>query len=124
MRIGELSRRTGFSRDTIRFYERHGLISSLPSRELSNAYRDYPNDAVERLTMISEAREAGLSVADLQLLIRHMEARTDASFNAEAFFDHRIAEVSQSIERSRRFLKLLKQAKAALKAAAHDEPTR
>jgi DNA-binding transcriptional MerR regulator len=122
MRIGELARLSGLSRDTIRFYERHGLLTSYPSQEASNTYREYPDDSVERLAMVVEARESGLSIADLALLIRHMETDGQAAFDADAFFDEKIAEVKQTIEKARRFLAILKQAKAALQRAANDRP--
>lgn len=123
MRIGELARRAGASRDTIRFYERHGLLWSAPSRDASNNYRLYPEETIERLRMIMEARDAGLSIADLQLLFRHMETGGDGSFDAEAFFDGKIAEMTRIIVNARRVLAMLKQAKTALALAAHDEPS-
>lgn len=46
MRIGELSCATGLSRDTLRFYEKRGLLRS---RRLANGYRDYPREAVQWL---------------------------------------------------------------------------
>jgi len=41
MRIGELAKRSEVSRDTIRFYERNGLIFSMPSDSGTNSYREY-----------------------------------------------------------------------------------
>lgn len=66
MRIGELATRSGLTRDTIRFYERNGLITSLPGEGESNNYRDYPEEVLLWLTFLTGAREAGLSVADLR----------------------------------------------------------
>ncbi|MCG7518331.1 MerR family transcriptional regulator [Ruegeria sp. Ofav3-42] len=66
MRIGELANRTGLTRDAIRFYERAGLIQSLPGDEATNTYRDYPEHLVEDLVFIAQAREAGLSVSELK----------------------------------------------------------
>lgn len=66
MRIGELSERSGLTRDTIRFYERNGLVCSTESGSQTNSYRDYPESAPEHLRMLVEAREAGLSIADLR----------------------------------------------------------
>ena len=113
MRIGELARRTGLSRDTIRFYERNELIASSPSREATNSYRDYPEGLIERLEMIVTARDAGMSIADLALLFSHLEGGTDADFDADAFIDRRIAELKRSIAQARRFLKLLEDTRAA-----------
>ena len=114
MRIGELAKRTGLSRDTIRFYERHGLIESVPDAEPTNPCRDYPEQVVEQLAMIVEAREAGLSVADLSELTRHIERSHREVFDAEAFLDTKIAEVTQTIAKAQRFLAFLEAARAAL----------
>lgn len=118
MRIGQLAKRTGLSRDTIRFYERHGLIESLPSTDPANSFRNYPEGLVERLGVVVEARDAGLSIADLQLLTRCLEGATmkdgQLDFDADAFIDGKIEEVERVILRSRNFLKLLKQTRSAL----------
>ncbi len=114
MRIGELAKRTGLSRDTIRFYEKHGLIESVPDAEPTNTYRDYPEALVEQLAMIGEAREAGLSVADLAELTRHIDRSATEAFDAEAFLDEKIAEVTRTIEKAQRFLAFLEATKAAL----------
>lgn len=118
MRIGELARRSGLTRDTIRFYEREGLIASEPSADPSNDYRNYPEELVERLQMITEARAVGLSVADLAQLLRAMEGFGDAGFDADAFLDDKIAEVTALIAQSRRLLDTLRQTRAALRAPA------
>lgn len=122
MRIGELAKRTGLSRDTIRFYERHGLILSLPSRDPGNNYRDYPDETVERLTMIVEARTAGFSVADLEKLIAHMEGGDLATFDADAFLAGKIAEVEQVVANAQRLLDILRATQQAI-AGPHGAET-
>lgn len=115
MRIGELAKQTGLSRDTIRFYERKGLLDSDPSREPSNDYRNYPQGAIERLVMIRDARRAGFTVADLQSLFRHLDRAARSPFDAERFLDLKIQKLREGILRSRRLLKMLRQTKSALK---------
>ena len=66
MNIKELTEIVGLSRDTIRFYEREGLISS-PSRK-SNGYRDYNNKIVEQLNMIVMAKELGFTLKEIREL--------------------------------------------------------
>ena len=48
MRIGALAKASGLSRDTIRFYERRGLISS-QAESGQNSYRNYPEHALDTL---------------------------------------------------------------------------
>ena len=116
MRIGELSKRSGLSRDTIRYYEREGLIASAPSKNPANTYRDYPEDLLETLTMIGEAQEAGLPLSDMRTLLDAMEGRGPEGFDVHAFLDTRIIQVEDNIRRARRFLKTLRATRAALEA--------
>ncbi len=115
MRIGELSRRTGLPRDTIRFYERNGLLASEKPETGPNDYRDYPEEAVERLVMITEARDAGLTIKDLQQLLALIENIDGAPFEADQFLDEKIVEVKRTIERSKRLLGMLQATKAAIR---------
>ncbi len=114
MRIGELSRRSKLPRDTIRFYERNGLIGSAPSAEASNDYRDYPEETVERLKMIGVARAAGFSVTDLRLLLQAMEGAAEPGFDPEGYLDGKIAELKLLIAQSERLLDVLSATRAAL----------
>jgi DNA-binding transcriptional MerR regulator len=117
MRIGELAKRSGLSRDTIRFYEREGLIESEASAEKSNDYRDYSEEMLERLGMIDQARSAGFSVADLQKWFLHVGNLEKNAEGAERFIDEKAAELRNVISKSKKLLKMLQQTKAALKKA-------
>lgn len=67
MKIGELARSSGVNSETIRYYEKIGLLPRA-SRTDSN-YRDYgPHDA-ERLAFIRHARGLGFELADIRSLI-------------------------------------------------------
>lgn len=63
MRIGDLAATTGVSTQTLRFYEREGLIPT-PSRQ-SNGYRVYDDAVASRVRFIRAAQTAGLSLADI-----------------------------------------------------------
>lgn len=69
MRIGELAKKSGFSRDTIRFYERNGLITSTVEDSETNSYRNYKDDCLVWLAFFAGAREAGMTVADLRTIV-------------------------------------------------------
>jgi MerR family mercuric resistance operon transcriptional regulator len=67
IRIGELSRRTGCNIETIRYYERVGL---LPRAVRSEArYRLYDGDDVRRMTFVRRARELGFSLDEVRALL-------------------------------------------------------
>ena len=114
MRIGALSALTGLSRDAIRFYEKQGLISSLAALGTSNTYRRYGDDLPERLRMITDARAAGMSIADLKYLLDCMEGGDPGSVDINEFLDERIAQLQDSIRRSRNTLRVLKFTRNAL----------
>lgn len=64
MYIGELTRRTGIPTKTIRYYEEIGILPKV-SRTPSG-YRDYAEDAVDRLDFIKKAKDLGLTLADIR----------------------------------------------------------
>jgi DNA-binding transcriptional MerR regulator len=63
MRIGDIAQATGISRDTLRFYEKRGLLQA---RRSSNGYRDYPPGAVQWLTYIRTAQSLGFTLAEIE----------------------------------------------------------
>jgi DNA-binding transcriptional MerR regulator len=63
MRIGDLAATTGVSTQTLRFYEREGLIPA-PGRQ-SNGYRVYDDDVASRVGFIRAAQTAGLTLSDI-----------------------------------------------------------
>ena len=69
MLIGQLSKQTGFSKDTIRYYEKIGLIV-LPKRARSvNNYKDYPEELVHVLSAIRKYKELGFTLEEIRELL-------------------------------------------------------
>ena len=120
MRIGELARRTGFSRDAIRFYERNGLISAQENREETSNYKSYPEDAVMTLEVVRDAQSAGLSIGDLSIFLGQLAAEDADNFDGDAFLAAKIAEVEARIAASERFLQTLRETRHALAIAPYD----
>jgi len=67
MRIGELARVTGTTPDTLRYYERLGLLSA-PLRTAAG-YRLYGESMVFRVRFIKKARRLGLSLAEIRSIL-------------------------------------------------------
>ena len=67
LRIGALSRRTGCSIETIRYYERIGL---LPPPERRGRYRQYDAAGVAALAFIRRARDLGFTLDEIRTLLR------------------------------------------------------
>lgn len=74
MLISELAQKSGLPIDTIRFYEKKGLIDSELIQRRSNNYRDYSEMSLERLTVIQRAKRLGFTLAEIQAWIRDFES--------------------------------------------------
>jgi DNA-binding transcriptional MerR regulator len=70
LRAGELARRTGVSTDTLRHYERRGLLR--PNRA-ANGYRLYPERAVQRVLLVRRALSLGIGLDELRSLLKSRE---------------------------------------------------
>ena len=68
MTIGQLARETGVNLETVRFYERKGLMPRPPRRP--SGYREYPQDAVRRIRFIQRGKELGFSLREIAELLR------------------------------------------------------
>ena len=66
MKIGELANRSGLTASRIRFYEASGLISA---QRQANGYREYPEQVVQTLGIISCAQQAGFSLEEIRRLL-------------------------------------------------------
>lgn len=62
MQIGELSKATGLSRDTLRFYEKRGFIRA---HRRPNGYRHYPPETAQLLEFIAMAKSLGFTLAEI-----------------------------------------------------------
>lgn len=72
LRIGALAAQTGTSRDSIRHYERLGLLPA-PART-DGGYRIYPQAALDRVRLIRSAVRAGFALKDLQTFLKQRDA--------------------------------------------------
>jgi MerR family transcriptional regulator, copper efflux regulator len=70
MRIGELAKRSGFSRDTIRFYEKMGLIRLAGKDRDRYQFKDYPETVLRRLIAIRRIKDYGFTLQEtLRMLV-------------------------------------------------------
>ncbi|HZG33193.1 MAG TPA: helix-turn-helix domain-containing protein [Sphingopyxis sp.] len=74
MRIGELARITGARTETIRFYEKQGLLPR-PARTAAN-YRSYSAEHCQRLAFIRRARDLGFRLDDVRELLALADDRS------------------------------------------------
>lgn len=76
MNIAEVEKLTGMSKQTIRFYEKEGLVS--PKRNQENQYREYDENDIKQLKLIYVLRKTGLSVEDISRVLKDEISMRDA----------------------------------------------
>jgi DNA-binding transcriptional MerR regulator len=91
MTVTQLARQCGLSRTTVLYYESAGLLH--PARRAASNYRTYLEQDLERLRQIRSYRSAGLTIADIRLLLEQPD--TDAA----SVLTRRLQGISVEIER-------------------------
>lgn len=67
LRIGQLAKASGLGVETIRFYEREGLLAAPP--RTATGYRQYSPQAVDRLRFVRRAKDLGFTLAEIRQLL-------------------------------------------------------
>lgn len=105
LKIGEVAARAGVNVQTIRYYERRGLLP--PVRRSRSGYRHYDGEAVRRLCFIKRAQELGFSLAEIRellaLRVRHADACESVQRKAQAKLELVVGKIRE-LERMRRTL--------------------
>ena len=104
--IGRVARAAGVAIDTIRYYEREGLLPE-PERRLSG-YRDYTPDAVTRLRFIRRAKELGFSLPEIRELLALSADRERGVHGVRQRAEARLAEIERRIRELKRVQRGLK----------------
>lgn len=110
MRIGELCQSTGVGIETIRYYEKEGLLPA-PARA-DNGYRNYGSAHLERLTFIRHCRVLGMPLAEIKQMLDFV-AHPEADCNdINWLIDEQLARVRLRLKSMRTLEKQLSQLRA------------
>ena len=115
LKIGELARRTRCPADSIRFYEREGLLPQ-PARTAGN-YRVYGPAHVERLSFIRNCRLLDMSLDEIRQLLRVRDDPQGNCVAAHTLLDEHIAHVAARINELQRLERELKALRRACRSA-------
>ncbi|MBX2915761.1 MAG: MerR family transcriptional regulator [Cyclobacteriaceae bacterium] len=101
MLIGELSEKTGLSRDTIRFYEKKGLIEMPKKLRRENNYKEYPETVLNKLNLIIKVKELGFTLNEIDTFFE-LWGDEDASCENLVFtLENKVNQVDQQLGRLR-----------------------
>lgn len=91
MLIGEVSAATGVDNQTIRFYEREGLLPA--AGRAANGYRTYDRAAIDRLRFIRAAQSAGLALAEIAQVLNLRDAGQTPCTHVSLVLEQKLVEV-------------------------------
>ena len=94
MKVNELSKRTGINLETIRYYEKQGILLE-PKRQL-NGYRSYDEESVALLMFIKNCRRLGFSLEDIKQL-NTLKFHTANHYHADKLVLKQLALVEEKI---------------------------
>ena len=106
LKTGELAKLAEVNVETLRFYERKGLLPEPP--RLTSGYREYPPDTVERIRFIQRAKELGFTLQEIKGLL---ELRVDPDTTCSEVRGQaaeKIADVMQKISDLKKIERALK----------------
>jgi DNA-binding transcriptional MerR regulator len=95
MRSGELARECGVSTDTLRHYERIGVLAK--PRRTRAGYRQYPPEAVKRVRLVRRALEIGFTLDELARILHVRDSGGAPCREVRALAETKLDQVSQRI---------------------------
>ena len=95
MKIGQLAKQVQVGIDTVRYYERHGLLPEPPRQ--ASGYRVYDERDVERLRFIRGAKALGFSLQEIRELHRLSIAEEGQRADVRALAKHRLQDVETKL---------------------------
>ncbi len=97
MLINELSKKSGLPVDTLRFYEKKGLIEAEMVNRQANNYRTYSERSLERLVLIQQAKRLGFTLAEIREWIEGFESDRLTSKEKQVILNRKLQEVDNRI---------------------------
>jgi len=109
--IGQVAERSGIGIETVRFYERKGLIADPPRTD--SGYRQYPEDVVVRLRFIRRAKELGFALKEILELLSLRVNPDTTCVDVRKQTEFKISDVEEKIRALRRIKTALKKLAAS-----------
>lgn len=118
MRIAELEQRTGVNRYTLRYYEKQGLLREVT--RAGNNYRDYPEQAVNRVAMVRQLKDLGFSLREIRELLDALRTDRINCLEGAALMAEKRTRVEARIRELKAVSRMLQQEQQRLEASARE----
>ena len=103
--IGQLARAAHVGVETIRYYERRGLLPKPPRRE--SGYRQFPLEAVRRIRFIKRAQNLGFSLREISRLLAFSDGQEAKCEDVRQFALEKVREIETKIDHFTRLQEML-----------------
>ena len=103
--IGGLSKQTGCNIETIRYYERIGLLPKPPRTE--GGHRLYEREQIKRLVFIRRSRELGFSLDEIRTLLRLVDGERYTCQEVKTLTEEHLGDIKKKISDLKRLQKTL-----------------
>ena len=110
LKIGEVAKASGMGIETLRFYEKSGLLDR-PSRT-DSGYRMYDSEVLSRLDFIKRAQVLGFSLDEIKRIIADKRAGQSPCVEVREIVRHRLGELDERMREMKRYRKELASALA------------
>jgi len=99
MLMGELAHRTGLSKDTIRFYEKKGLIVASDRKAGTRVYKDFSPETVDQLILINRGKELGFTLKEIKQFIDELGSNLMSQEKQVQIIQYKLAEIDEKMQR-------------------------
>lgn len=108
MKIGELVKISGLSKDTIRYYEKFGLLCGVTRPSQFNNYKDYSEKNIARLELIQEMKKLGFTLNECKNVIKSIINDALDTNSQIKIINEKLAELEKQISELQKHRDLLK----------------
>ena len=119
MRIGELAKAVGCHIETVRYYEKVGLIPA--SARKANGYSDYSDKHLQYLRLVRRAGSLGFSQSEVQELVNLIDIKGNSCEQVLSIVTKQITVLNEKLKEIRRIKKALTDLSAACEEGRHDD---
>ncbi len=102
---GELAKEGGVNLETVRYYERQGLLPKPPRSP--SGYRLFPSDSVRRVRFIKRAQELGFSLKEIKELLALRVSTSSTASDVRKRAEAKVADIEEKIQTLRAMKKAL-----------------
>lgn len=99
MLIGELVERSGLTRDTIRFYEKKGLINLNRKSRRKNNYKEYSEQVLEKLMLIRKLKDMGFTLNEIDTFLELWRDEEASCQNLKFTLENKMVLVDEQMQK-------------------------